>query len=128
MNSLTFKEGDLVERLEGTCFRVGYEVFLCPRNRLSALGKKLVFFCVFVSNPFHPLSNLALLLDVGAYEVYNSTSGAKKMIPMHYGTFDLSDEPASEPVRLLEQFKKEDRINGDLRILKVGEQFSLHHS
>ena len=27
MNSLTFKEGDLVERLEGTCFRVGYEVY-----------------------------------------------------------------------------------------------------
>ena len=78
MNSLTFKEGDLVERLEGTCFRVGYEVFLCPRNRLSALGKKLVFFGVFVSNPFHPLSNLALLLDVGAYEVYNSTIDAKK--------------------------------------------------
>ena len=41
-------------------------------------GKKLVFFGVFVSNPFHPLSNLALLLDVGAYEVYNSTSDAKK--------------------------------------------------
>ncbi len=52
----------------------------------------------------------------------------KIFIPMHYGTFDLSDEPASEPIRLLEQFKKEEIIKGDLRILKVGEQFSLHRN
>ncbi|MFN0277969.1 MAG: MBL fold metallo-hydrolase [Pyrinomonadaceae bacterium] len=28
-------------------------------------------------------------------------SGAKKLVPMHYGTFDLSDEPPSQPLRLL---------------------------
>jgi len=28
-------------------------------------------------------------------------SGARYLVPMHYGTFDLSDEPPSQPLRLL---------------------------
>lgn len=45
----------------------------------------------------------------------------KKFIPMHYGTFDLSDEPASEPVKILRELKENSTINGNLAILKVGE-------
>jgi L-ascorbate metabolism protein UlaG (beta-lactamase superfamily) len=30
-------------------------------------------------------------------------SGARYLIPMHYGTFDLSDEPPSQPLRLLSE-------------------------
>jgi L-ascorbate metabolism protein UlaG (beta-lactamase superfamily) len=34
--------------------------------------------------------------------------GGKKFIPMHYGTFDLSDEPLGEPIRTIrEKLKKE---------------------
>lgn len=32
--------------------------------------------------------------------------GAAKLVPMHYGTFDLSDEPIGEPERLLREIAK----------------------
>lgn len=43
MKTLAYKNGSLVERPEGTCLRLGYEVFLCPQYRPSALGKNLFF-------------------------------------------------------------------------------------
>jgi L-ascorbate metabolism protein UlaG (beta-lactamase superfamily) len=43
--------------------------------------------------------------------------GAKKMIPMHYGTFDLSDEPMQEP---LEKIKAMNRT--DILPLTIGEK------
>jgi len=47
--------------------------------------------------------------------------GAKVMIPMHYGTFDLSDEPVGEPVRILLEMEKKGEINGNLKLLDLGE-------
>jgi L-ascorbate metabolism protein UlaG (beta-lactamase superfamily) len=47
--------------------------------------------------------------------------GARTMIPMHYGTFDLSDEPMGEPRRFLQQLEKEGKVNGGLKLLDVGE-------
>ncbi len=52
----------------------------------------------------------------------------KTFIPMHYGTFDLSDEPASEPKEILHELNKQEKLSGELKVLKVGETFSLHHS
>ena len=49
----------------------------------------------------------------------------KTFIPMHYGTFDLSDEPASEPPKILKQLETENIINGTLKVLHVGEEFLL---
>lgn len=51
--------------------------------------------------------------------------GAKTFIPMHYGTFDLSDEPVGEPVRLLTQLHNENKLNGELRFLDLGENYLL---
>lgn len=45
----------------------------------------------------------------------------KTFIPMHYGTFDLSDEPASEPLQLLNKFHSISNSNGRICVLKVGE-------
>ncbi len=50
---------------------------------------------------------------------------AKAMIPMHYGTFDLSDEPLGDPLRVLKKLEEQDAIHGDLKALKVGEVLSL---
>ena len=45
---------------------------------------------------------------------------AKAMIPMHYGTFDLSDEPMSEPLKILRKIQQEStEIN--IRYLIPGE-------
>jgi L-ascorbate metabolism protein UlaG (beta-lactamase superfamily) len=47
--------------------------------------------------------------------------GAKTFVPMHYGTYDLADEPLGEPYRILKQLEKEKQINGELRMPDVGE-------
>ncbi len=46
---------------------------------------------------------------------------AKMLLPMHYGTFDLSDEPLGEPFRRLTELKKtEKQVN--INLLKIGEK------
>ncbi|MBC5773820.1 MBL fold metallo-hydrolase [Pontibacter sp. KCTC 32443] len=58
-----------------------------------------------------------------AVRAYNLLRGGT-FIPMHYGTFDLSDEPASEPVRLLEQIASAGLVSG-LKIPAIGEPVLL---
>lgn len=50
---------------------------------------------------------------------------ARLMIPMHYGTFDLSDEPLGDPHRSLLQLQQEGKIKAQLRLLQVGEPLAL---
>jgi L-ascorbate metabolism protein UlaG (beta-lactamase superfamily) len=48
--------------------------------------------------------------------------GARAMIPIHWGTFDLADEPLDEPPRLLERLARERDFGPDrVWILKHGE-------
>lgn len=49
--------------------------------------------------------------------------GAKVMIPMHYGTFDLSDEPVGEPYRILKEMESREEIKGTLKALDLGENY-----
>jgi L-ascorbate metabolism protein UlaG (beta-lactamase superfamily) len=60
-----------------------------------------------------------------AVEAFNQLNG-KIFIPMHYGTYDLSDEPLGEPLRILNSLKNEHKINGELKVLKIGEVNFLH--
>lgn len=46
---------------------------------------------------------------------------AGHVVPMHYGTFDLSDEPASEPLRLLTEIAAGGMLRGELHAPAVGE-------
>jgi L-ascorbate metabolism protein UlaG (beta-lactamase superfamily) len=46
---------------------------------------------------------------------------AGHLIPMHHGTFDLSDEPASEPLRLLTEIAAGGLLRGTLHAPAVGE-------
>ena len=51
--------------------------------------------------------------------------GARMTIPMHYGTFDLSDEPLFAPPHV---FAAEARKrNMDVMIPELGEVIKLHH-
>jgi len=56
------------------------------------------------SNHSSPAKSYQAFLDLNA----------KHLIPMHYGTFDLSDEPIGYPVQVLEEIKKRE---GDSRIV-----------
>jgi L-ascorbate metabolism protein UlaG (beta-lactamase superfamily) len=48
-------------------------------------------------------------------------SKAKIMIPMHYGTFDQSDEPAGEPLRRLKRVADEEGDWDTIRPLDINE-------
>jgi N-acyl-phosphatidylethanolamine-hydrolysing phospholipase D len=50
--------------------------------------------------------------------------GARHMVPMHWGAFDLTDEPADLAPRVLEQVLEEERADrGRVHILAVGERW-----
>lgn len=51
--------------------------------------------------------------------------GAHTFIPMHYGTYDLSDEPLSEPIRTMQEHAATGRLNGQLLAPAVGETVLL---
>ena len=56
-----------------------------------------------------------------ALEVFTDVR-ARAMIPIHWGTFDLADEPLEEPPRLLERYARERDLGPDrVWILKHGE-------
>ncbi len=48
-------------------------------------------------------------------------TGAKRLVPMHYGTYDLSQEPAGEPARLIREAAVASGRGGDLVLPAVGE-------
>jgi L-ascorbate metabolism protein UlaG (beta-lactamase superfamily) len=52
-------------------------------------------------------------------------SGAKYLIPMHYGTFDLTNEPPSEPLRLLFETAEKFGAGGKIKALKINENIDL---
>lgn len=83
----------------------------------------------------------AALLPIGAYKPYEwfkkihlnpSTAleafrqcKAQYLIPIHWGTFKISDEPMSEPPKLLQEEAKRRGLEERVRILKNGETLDL---
>lgn len=81
------------------------------------------------------------LLGIGAYrpaymmqEIHTSPSeafdayrdlNAQYFIPMHYGTYDLSDEPISEPYRFIRQIFQENEMPDKLKALGINEVLYL---
>lgn len=52
-------------------------------------------------------------------------SKAKFMIPMHYGRFDLSDEPPSEPLKLLREKATQENAPEKIKSLQINESLDL---
>lgn len=51
--------------------------------------------------------------------------GASKLLPMHYGALDLSDEPISEPISVIRQLEAEKQLSGNLLVPDIGELIYL---
>jgi L-ascorbate metabolism protein UlaG (beta-lactamase superfamily) len=51
-----------------------------------------------------------------------SDLGGRYLIPMHYGTYDLSDEPLSEPITRLHQYISTKGMEHQVKELSVGEK------
>ena len=71
-----------MERPPGTTVRVGYEVFLCSKNRPSALGKTFLFLGVFGNSVKHPWRSSVPLLDKTAFDLRKELiSGGMELQP-----------------------------------------------
>lgn len=57
-------------------------------------------------------------------EVFNGMK-AKALFPMHFATFDLADEPQSEPYRLIKKLENDGKINGKLIEPIIGKKYNL---
>lgn len=44
----------------------------------------------------------------------------RRLIPMHYGTYDLSDEPLHNPKESLQELVKEGKVNGQIEFMSIG--------
>ena len=88
-----------------------------------------------IEQHFGPLD--IVLLPIGAYKPdfmmrlshVNPQEAAKAanvlraghLVPMHHGTFDLSDEPASEPLARLREIAGQQNLRAELHVPAVGE-------
>jgi hypothetical protein len=117
-------------------------------SMMIQMGGKSIFFggdsgyCTYHQQigELFPAIDIAML-GVGAYkpsfmmsDVHTSPSEAvqlahdlkaKALIPMHYGTYDLADEPPSEPERLLTEMNEKGQIKPKLYQLKVGQMLAI---
>ena len=59
-----------------------------------------------------------------AVDAYRDLEGSV-FVPMHYATYDLSDEPPGEPLRILESMSEKSEIPGRFQPLAVGEPLFL---
>ena len=57
-----------------------------------------------------------------------SDLGGKLFIPMHYGTYDLSDEPLGEPITRLRQSATKKGVEQQIKEFAIGEKYMISHS
>lgn len=61
-----------------------------------------------------------------AFEAFNNLGG-KIFIPMHYGTYDLTDEPMGEPIRRLRTIASDYNQTGQVIELSVGKKYHFNN-
>jgi L-ascorbate metabolism protein UlaG (beta-lactamase superfamily) len=98
----------------GSHFREASELF--PRIDVAILGVG-AYKPSWLMTPVH-------ISPKEAVEACNELNAAM-MIPMHYGTFDLSDEPPGEPVSALKELKERGVLKAQLKFLNPGEVLQL---
>ncbi len=78
-------------------------------------------YCILPIGAYKP-ANIMQEAHMSPREAYKAFKimKARAFIPMHFGTYDLADEPLGEPQRMVESFN-----DSRIIILKVGEVFRL---
>ncbi|MEZ4884257.1 MAG: MBL fold metallo-hydrolase [Chitinophagales bacterium] len=94
-----------------------------------------------IRNTFGDITIDATMMPIGAYKPAMVMQGShvnpqeavqafnelqsNTFIPMHFGTYDLSDEPIGEPIRSLRALSQQGELKGNLKELAVGEAWKL---
>ncbi len=94
----------------GEHFKMIKEIFPDPDYCLMGIG---AFKPEWFMGPSH-------ISPKDAVRAFNELGG-KHFIPMHYATFDLSDEAISEPVKTVKDLNSKGKLHGELNVLKPGE-------
>ncbi|MGB0524295.1 MAG: MBL fold metallo-hydrolase [Flammeovirgaceae bacterium] len=81
-------------------------------------------FCLMPIGAYKPIHFMkdAHISPEDAVKAFNELE-ARHFIPMHYGTYDLSDEPLGEPIKMMRNFHDQKQLNGNLQELAIGEEY-----
>jgi len=113
--------GSFVVRYKGTTVYFAGDTSF--GNHFDEIGKMFpgIDYCLLPVGAYKPeeIMKEAHLSPWEALEAFKIMK-AKTFIPMHFGTYDLADEPLGEPQRVIEGFKDQ-----GIKILKVGEVMEL---
>jgi L-ascorbate metabolism protein UlaG (beta-lactamase superfamily) len=117
--------GFVIESKDITIFFSGDTGYGSHFRELAELFPKIDYFIVGIGayNPRFVMQEIHQNPDEALQGFIDS--GAKYLIPMHYGTFDLTNEPPSEPLRLLNQSAKELGVSDKIKTLKLNESINI---
>ena len=118
--------GSFIIRYKGTTIYFAGDTSLGNHFKEIAEMFPNIDYCLLPVGAYKPVNIMqeAHLSPQEAYQAFNLLGG-KTFIPMHFGTYDLGDEPLGEPERVLKAF-----ADKRIRILKVGEvlQYEANNS
>lgn len=85
-----------------------------------------ISYCLMGVGAYQPsyMMKLSHTSPEDAVKAFHDLNG-KIFIPMHYGTYDLADEPLGEPLRKLKAMKENNEIKGNLLAPQIGETILL---
>jgi L-ascorbate metabolism protein UlaG (beta-lactamase superfamily) len=118
--------GSFVIRCKGkTIFFMGDSGYNTHFSEISAYFPEIDY-CIMGVGAYKPdyMMRLSHTSPVEAVKAFHDLKG-KTFIPMHYGTYDLADEPVGEPLRELQIMKDNHSLNGTLLTPKIGEAILL---
>lgn len=83
-------------------------------------------YCILPIGAYKPefMMNESHISPKEAVEAFNILN-AKNFIPMHYGTYDISNEPLGEPIRKMRKMHEQGKINGKFIELAIGEALAI---
>lgn len=83
-------------------------------------------YCLMPIGAYKPIDFMkdAHISPEDAVKAFNQLN-AQHFIPMHYGTYDLSDEPLGEPIKMMRDFQTQKKLNGALKELAIGEELRM---
>ena len=115
----------IIQSDKRTIYFAGDTAYSRHFKEIGALFPKIDF-CIMPIGTYSPkyLFMLFHMPPQDAVTGFNDLKG-KVFIPMHYGTFDQSEEPPGEPIRLLKRLENSNAINGDLKTPGMGEVLEI---